>query len=810
MRTTKNSSKKARLAVFLVISTVGSILVAASWGASTAMPALGKTAGEMPGRSLSPYFFIKSDAPDLDRMPLQSTRVDVNIAGVIADVKVTQLYKNTGKRPIEAIYVFPASTKASVYGMKMTIGERTVIAEIRRREEARRAYEQAKEAGKSASLLEQQRPNVFQMNVANILPGDEVKTELHYTELVTFTDGLHEFIFPTVVGPRYSNQTSAITSSTSGWIENPYLHQGELPSNELEILVQVNCGMPIREMTCSSHQADIQYLRPSAAKVTLARSETFSANRDFILKYRLTGDQIETGLLLYRGEDENFFLVMLQPPKEISESDIPPREYVFIVDVSGSMHGFPLDVSKKLLQDLIGGLRPVDVFNVLLFAGSSRLLAPQSIAATDQNIRRAMDLIDDQGGGGGTELLPALKRAFDLPVRERFSRTFVIATDGYVTVETETFDFIRKHLGESNFFTFGIGTSVNRYLIEGMARTGAGEPFVVTGPEEATAKAEKFRQYVQSPLLTNSKLVFADFSAFDVEPAGIPDVFAERPVVVFGKWKGEPKGKITLRGAAGTGEYHRTVDVGAVQPLSSNSALRYLWARSRIAQIDDYNRLSQNDKHITEVTELGLKYNLLTAYTSFVAIDTMSRTIDGKAVTVKQPLPLSEGVSDYAVGELCAGSALKSLAHHPTSPAPVYAGDSNSIGFRGETEDTFKDNRTNGKENEGRQGAPDQPAKIVKIAVSGVLPEEIVRRIVTEKLAQSQVCKVMVSTQSIEIRVKFTILESGTISEVHIDSLSNNSHEIGRCVVEAIKKWSFPAAGGRTVVAATIVFAGII
>jgi Ca-activated chloride channel family protein len=558
-------------------------------------------------------------------------------------------------------------------------------------------------------------------------------------------------------------------------------------------------------MTCFSHRTDIQYLDTSTAKVILAPSESFSANRDFILSYRLAGDQIETGLLLYRGDDENYFLLMLQPPKDFHESEIPPREYIFVVDVSGSMHGYPLDVSKELLRNLVSSLRPVDLFNVLLFSGGSRLLAPESVAANQQNIRKAIDLIDSQKGGGGTELLPALERAFNLPVQKGFSRIFVIATDGYVTIEAEAFDFIRSRLGESNFFTFGIGTSVNRYLIEGLARTGAGEPFVVVNPQEATAKAEKFRRYVQSPLLTQNKLVFSGFSVFDVEPASIPDVFADRPIVVFGKWRGEPKGKISLHGTSGKGEFHKSVDVSSAKVSSSNSALRYLWARARIAQIDDYGRLSRDLKHIPDVTEHGLKYTLLTAYPSFVAVDTMVRVIDGNSVTIKQPLPLPEGVSDYAVGQSGPISAARSMAYHPASALPLYVRESGSNSIKGETEASFGKNTMGTKGNETGSGAVHLHPRLVKATASGVLSEVTLRRLVAEKLSQLTGCKAVLPIQPFKIKVKFTAVESGAVDDLHIDAPAHTPHEINRCIEEAIRKWSFPAAAGRTMVMITIV-----
>jgi Ca-activated chloride channel family protein len=546
---------------------------------------------ESEDRTLSPYFFVKSDDPQIDPLPLKSTSASVNISGVISDVQVTQVYKNQGKRPLEAIYVFPASTRAAVYGMKMVIGERVINAQINKREEARRVYEQARDQGKSASLLEQQRPNVFQMNVANIMPGDEIKVELKYTELLVPTDRVYEFVYPTVVGPRYSNQPAETAPPSERWVQNPYLHQGEAPHYTFDIQVNIAAGLPIKELHCASHKVTANFDGPSVARVMLDKSEAYGGNRDYILRYRLDGDRIQSGLLLYQGERENFFLLMVQPPKRVTKTQIPGREYIFIVDVSGSMHGFPIEMSKKLLKDLIGNLSPTDRFNVLLFSGGSSVMSEESLPATPENIHKAIHLIERQQGGGGTELLPALERALKLKKPESYSRTIVIATDGYVTVEEEVFDLIRKNLGDANMFAFGIGTGVNRHIIEGMARVGMGEPFIITRPEEAPSKAERFRTLIQSPVLTQVKVKFQNFSTYDVEPLSIPDVLAERPVIVFGKWRGQPLGKITLSGISGNGPYREAIEINKVKPLESNSALRYLWARHRIALLSDYNKL---------------------------------------------------------------------------------------------------------------------------------------------------------------------------------------------------------------------------
>jgi len=759
-------------------------------------------------KTLSPYFFVNTDDPDLDRMPLKSTSVDVNVSGVIANVVVSQVYKNEGKKPLEAIYVFPASTRAAVYGMKMTIGERTIIANIKKREEARQEYEAAKNAGQSASLLEQHRPNVFQMNVANILPSDVITVELKYTELLIPTDGIYAFVYPTVVGPRYSNQRAADASQSEGWIENPYLHQGETPKNTFNIKMNLDAGLPIQDITCSSHRVDIDYTGTNIAAVKLNASENYGGNRDFILKYRLSGGGIKSGLLLYEGEKENYFLLMLQPPKRVKASQIPPREYMFIVDVSGSMHGFPLEISKKLLKDLIGNLRTEDRFNVLLFAGSATVMAEKSLPATSENLRRAIDVIDRQRGGGGTQLLPALKKALSMSGTEGYSRNIVIATDGYVSVEEEAFDLIRNRLGDANMFAFGIGSSVNRHLIEGMARVGMGEPFIITRPEEALEKAEKFRDLIQSPVLTNIEIDFGKFHAFDVEPPSIPDILADRPVIVFGKYRGRPKGAINIQGITGELPYKGKIDVTATKPCDSNSALRYLWARHRIALLADYNRLSPNDERVKEVTNLGLTYNLLTDYTSFIAVDSQKRN-DGQATTVKQPLPLPQGVSDYAVGK---GSFVTGMRACRKATAPSCAESFNAPQTLTVKEEALesKDGDTENQKLSHSSTKENGLVRLGEINVSGSLSKQDVQGLIEKQIVSINQCYAKSSDRKSGLAKEavFTLAVNtkGRVTGIQVDKRELNNTDIGNCIINHLEKLHFPPMKGTGTIRITIIF----
>jgi Ca-activated chloride channel family protein len=751
---------------------------------------------ESEDRTLSPYFFVNSDDPDTDRLPLKSTSVSANISGVIADVLVTQVYKNDGKKPLEAIYIFPASTRAAVYGMKMTIGKRVIEAKIKKRDDARREYEQARDAGKSASLLEQQRPNVFQLNVANIMPGDEIKVELKYTELLVPTDRVYEFVYPTVVGPRYSNQKASSASPAERWMENPYLHQGQLSATTFDINVAINAGMPIKDLACTSHKVNAAFSAPSVAKVSLDKKDMHGGNRDCILHYRLDGDKIQTGLLLSEGEKENFFVLMMQPPRRVTKANIPGREYIFIVDVSGSMYGFPLEISKKLMSNLIGNLRYTDKFNVLLFSGGSTLMAEESLPATQENIQKAINMIERQRGGGGTELLPALKRALSLKKEENFARTIVVATDGYVTVEEEAFDLIRNNLGNANMFAFGIGSSVNRHIIEGIAHVGMGEPFIIVKPEEASAKAETFRKLIQSPVLTQVKVTFNGFNTYDVEPVSIPDVLAERPVLVFGKWRSNPQGSIKLSGITGDGKYSETIKVADYKPSKDNAALKYLWARHRITILSDYNKLRNDDKRIKEVTDLGLTYNLLTAYTSFVAVDNEVRNADGKVTTVKQPLPLPEGVSDYAVG-----------GYGNYAAAPAIQKSMGMLGMRGKMESRLAEDKSATAEELQVSKKKDEAQKIniISVTVGKGLTKNEILKVGEANLSEIEKCFAGKNLSG-NVNLNLTINADGTVKNAEITSGTVKDAQVKQCIITQVKQWRFPSTTNGQAVKASISF----
>lgn len=622
--------------------------------ASPALASYGAEAAEADnGQVQAPYLWIDSEDASVDSFPLKETSVNTNINGVIAETYVTQVYTNQGEVPVNASYIFPASDSVTIHGMTMQIGSQLVTAQIKEKEEAKEEFETAKEEGKSASLLEQKRPNVFSMDVANIMPGDEVRIELHYTEQITPREGTYQFVFPTVAGPRFVAPEEDKESETSNqWAVSPYYKEGTVEDGKYDIQVNLSMGVPISSLECKSHEI-VNEAEPGAAtaKVTLAHPEQFAGNRDFILEYRLTGEEVSCGLVLDEGEEENYFMLMVQPPERVQPEEIMPREYLFVLDVSGSMMGYPLDTAKEMIGDLVSGLKETDRFNVILFSNEFHKLSGKSLDATQKNIQDALDFIDEQTGGGGTMLAPALRGALAVPAVEDSARNVIIITDGYLTDEKEVFGIISENINNTSFFAFGIGSSVNRYLIDGIAKTGMGEEFVVTDSEDAKEAAEYFRTYVEAPLLTDIQVEYEGFEAYDTEPGQIPVLFAQRPIVLFGKWKGDPAGTIRLTGKAGGQDYEQEIPVTGEAVKEDAGAIRYLWARTRVEMLTDYGNNKGDDPDVKkEITDIGLKYSMMTPYTSFVAVLDIVRNENGDSADVDQPLPLPSGVSENALG----------------------------------------------------------------------------------------------------------------------------------------------------------------
>lgn len=648
-------------------------------------------------RSESPYFFIQSTSPEQATVALLSTHVDVQVDGIIADVTVRQTYVNESQQTLEAIYVFPGSTRAAVYGLDMRIGEREIQAKVKERETGRREYEKAKREGKTASLLEQHRPNVFQMNVANIMPDDRIEVVMHYTELLEQRNGQYEFIYPGVVGPRYSTEDEQ-------WVEQT-VRQLAYPPVDFNIKVTINAGVPVQNVSCTSHQIRTEHNDERHTILTLANPLDKQSDCDFIVQYSLRGSQLQTGVMCYKHSDgEQFFLLMAQPPLKTSIEQVPPREFIFIMDVSGSMNGFPMEVSKTILRRLLMSLRPTDIFNVMLFEFSRTMLSDQSLPATKENIEKALQLIEVQTGRGGTNLYQALQTAFDFKTTPDFARTFIIATDGYVTVENKAFQLVESRRNQANLFALGIGRDVNHHLIEGLAYAGAGEAYIISNKTEAEEIGAKLIDDVTMPILSHIEVDWGGFEAYDATPVSVPDLFSDKPVIIHGKYKGDASGTVMLKGKTATGDFEQTIEAEKAE-IAESEALRYLWARNRIKYLSDYASYfedgvqfihrKESPKHQQEITRLGLEYNLLTKYTSFLAID--DEVDENSPIKEQEPLSIFHLSSPIEMRQMDRSKSIERYSINPSNyPKDVEE----------ERRESLDIERIYGRETKGRKRTP--------------------------------------------------------------------------------------------------------
>jgi Ca-activated chloride channel family protein len=335
---------------------------------------------------------------ELGDCPLKNTAVKAEISGFLARVRVKQEFENTYPFPIDAVYTFPLSQNGAVDEMTMTVGSRVIYSKIMKRDEARQTYEQAKAEGKTASLLDQERPNIFTQSVANISPGDKVTIDISYVETLKYDDGAYEFVFPMTVGPRYnpaSVKDAAKIKPTYAATRN---------GGDISIEVSLNAGVPVEEIRSNTH--DIQQINftPNTSKITLKDEKTIP-NKDFILRYDVTGGKIQDAVLTHRDERGGFFTLILQPPDKIANEDRTPKEIVFVLDTSGSMWGFPIEKAKEAMKMSLDGLYPDDTFNLITFSGDTSILFDGPVPATEANLERAKAFLDSRQGGGGTEMM---------------------------------------------------------------------------------------------------------------------------------------------------------------------------------------------------------------------------------------------------------------------------------------------------------------------------------------------------------------------------------------------------------------------
>jgi Ca-activated chloride channel family protein len=595
--------------------------------------------------------------------PLKHTDVKAEISGFLSRVRVTQEFENPFKDKIEAVYVFPLPQAAAVDDMTMMVGTRTVRGRILRREEAQAVYEAARSNGQVAGLLDQERPNIFTQSVANIMPGEKVTVTISYVETLKYEDGSYKFVFPMVVAPRYipGAATSAGTGGTSpntmqvpdaSRITPPVTPRGTRVGHDISVDVWLDAGVPIDELKSISHEIDVERPNGWSAHVRLKNKDEIP-NKDFVLKYTVAGRRVEDALLTHRTDKGGFFTFILQPPDRVTVEDVTPKEIVFVLDTSGSMSGFPIEKAKEAMKLALDGLYPQDTFNLITFAGDTSILFPQPVSATKENMEKAQKFLDTREGGGGTEMMKAIKAALDPSDAGGHIRIVCFMTDGEVGNDLEIISEVQKH-PNARVFAFGIGSSVNHFLLDKVAEEGRGEVEYVALNDDGSAAARKFHERVRSPLLTDISVEWAGLPVADVYPKRIPDLFSAKPVILTGRYTAGGRGVIRLKGKMSGRDFVREIPVELPESEARHDVLATLWARTRIDDLmsKDYAGVQQNNAHADlkeTITQLGLEYRLMTQFTSFVAVEEMVVTDGGQPRRIEVPIEMPEGMSREGV-----------------------------------------------------------------------------------------------------------------------------------------------------------------
>ncbi len=588
-------------------------------------------------------------------IPLKHTDVAASISAYISSVRVTQTFANPFSSKIEAVYVFPLPENSAVSDFVMKVGDRSIRGIIREREEAQQIYNAARAQGYTASLLSQERPNIFTQRVANIEPGKSIDVDITYYSTLAYSDGAYEFVFPMVVGPRFNppGTTSGIGAasrnapgSSGQSTEVTYLRPSERPSADISLAVDVDAGVRIEDVVSPSHQIKVD--RPSAniARVTLAGGSTIP-NKDFVLRYQVAGDVVKTALMTTRDARGGFFTLMLVPPKNLSSQARQPVEMVFVLDCSGSMSGRPIEQAKDAVEQALGDLQPTDTFQIIDFAQNASTLGRAPLLATAANIRKGQKYLRSLNANGGTYMLTGMNAALNFPHDESRLRVVAFMTDGYIGNEDEVLRTLDAGLGDTRVFGFGVGEAPNRHLMDEMSRLGRGAVGYVGLKDDPEPVMSTFMKRATRPALTNVAIDWGDANVTDVYPSRIPDLFVGRPVVITGRYEGNLDPAIRVTGRVDGGRKEFTLRTTETTPNQARVAIPQIWARNRIAELTRRNLISPGgvDARIeSEIRRTALSFNLVSRFTSFIAVDTSHRTAGDFGTTVQVPAPVPEGV----------------------------------------------------------------------------------------------------------------------------------------------------------------------
>ena len=562
---------------------------------------------------------------------LMNTDVEMSVSGLVARVIVKQQFHNEGSEWVEGVYVFPLPEKAAVDRMRLYIGERFIEGEIREKEQARREYEQAREQGRKASLVQQQRANLFTTSVANIAPDELVTVEIEYMEDLRYDDGTFSLRFPMTLTPRYIPGSPLPDRKGNGWspdttraadaslITPPMITRSR--GHRITLKASIDAGVPLEIIESRYHPVDVNEDN-GRYSVSFADSDV-RMDHDFELLWRPEPSSAPRAMVFNEIiESEPHYLLMVMPPSAADVAPVTmPREMIFIVDTSGSMHGVSIAQAKQAVMRSLEGLNANDRFNVIEFNSYTKGLFGESLPANGLNLSSARSFVRGLQANGGTEMRPALELALRTRPRETHLRQVVFITDGSVGNEEELYSLIEEHLGSARLFTVGIGSAPNSWFMRKSAELGRGTFVIISALHEVREKMDGLFRKLEHPQVTNITVTWPGGAVIEGYPQVVPDLYLGEPVTVKARAGRvfESGQTVTISGDSVRGAWRREL------PLASkrdDPGIGALWARAKIAALHDAERRGA-DAEITRKTivDTAIAHHLVSKYTSLVAVD---------------------------------------------------------------------------------------------------------------------------------------------------------------------------------------------
>ncbi len=600
---------------------------------------------------------VNEDGEVILEFPLKHTSVYAEISGFLAQVEVKQHFHNPHNEKIEAVYVFPLPENSAVNEMIMVVGKRNIYGEIHKRRVARQIYEQARAAGKRTALLEQERPNIFTQSVANIQPGEEIVITIRYVQALKYDRGVYRYVFPMVVGPRFI-PGGATGKQGTGWapdtdtvpdasrITPPVLKPGRRSGHDISLIVKLDAGLSIEDLHSKSH--DLLVVEEGIGRATVNMEPKDSIpNKDFVLEYTVAEEQPRSAYLTHYSQQGGYLLLMIQPSLESVTQNIEPKEIFFVVDCSGSMSGYPIQKVKEAMYHCIQGISPDDTFQIIRFSSNASAFSPKPVPATRVHKEEALDYIQAFYGSGGTMMIEGIKACLDYPRTPERQRIVFFMTDGFIGNDDQILAAVKEKVGNARLFSFGVGSSPNRSLLERMAQLGHGTAQYIRQDQDAQPVITDMISRISKPYLTDVEIDWGGLAVTDVYPSPIPDLYSAQPLILFARYEGARAAVVTLRGRINGGPYEERISVSLPDWNPDNGSLAAVWAREKIK----YLMLEQLGGRMAgieaEVTNLALEYNLMSQYTSFVAVDEVIPEGSDTTLprTIAIPVPMPEGVS---------------------------------------------------------------------------------------------------------------------------------------------------------------------